>query len=177
MTSLAIIKDDRYLEHDPGTGHPESPDRLRVIHDLIGKEFGALPVIAPRLASQDELALIHDPSYIRTVAETEGKAHSRLDPDTGLSARSYEVARLAVGGLLNGVDALFGNPPHLNPLPAGERTSNRSPLPSGERAGVRGSPARDNPQSEIRNPQSAIDPGGSHVAGCSDDLHSIGAHQ
>jgi acetoin utilization deacetylase AcuC-like enzyme len=41
------------------------------------------------------------------VANTEGKPFSRLDADTGLSARSYEIARLAVGGLLNAVDALF----------------------------------------------------------------------
>src|SRR5512147_80905 len=98
MTSLAIIKDDRYLDHDAGAGHPESPNRLRVIHELIGKEFGGLPVIAPRLAEEDELALVHDSSYIRKVAETEGKGHSRLDPDTGVSERSYEVARLAAGG-------------------------------------------------------------------------------
>lgn len=107
MSSLAIIKDDRYREHNPGLGHPESPDRLRVIYDLIGREFAGLPVIAPRLATESELALIHDPFYIQTVAKTEGKVHSQLDPDTGLSARSYEIARLAAGGLLNGVDALL----------------------------------------------------------------------
>src|SRR5512143_3460497 len=110
MSPLAIIKDDRYLDHEAGAGHPESPERLRVIHELIGMAFGALPVIAPRLAAEDELALVHDTSYIRKVAETEGKAHSRLDPDTGLSARSYEVARLAAGGLLNGIDALLQTP-------------------------------------------------------------------
>ncbi len=120
MPSLAIIKDERYLEHNAGIGHPESPNRLRVINDLIGTEFSNLPVIPPRLAGENELALVHDPAYIRKVAETEGKFHSQLDPDTGLSARSYEVARLAVGGLLNGIDAIFGNPPHLNPLRRGE---------------------------------------------------------
>lgn len=117
MSSLAIIKDDRYLEHEPGDGHPESPDRLRTIHGLIEKEFNALPLITPRLATEDELALIHDPYYIQTVAKTEGRPHSRLDPDTGLSARSYEIARLAAGGLLQAVDVLLGNPPR----PSGER--------------------------------------------------------
>ena len=61
MSSLAIIRDDRYLEHNPGDGHPESPNRLRVIHDLLDKEFADLPKIAPRLATESELALIHDP--------------------------------------------------------------------------------------------------------------------
>jgi acetoin utilization deacetylase AcuC-like enzyme len=107
MSSLAIIRDDRYLEHNPGDGHPESPNRLRVIHDLLDKEFAGLPKIAPRLATESELALVHDPFYIQTVANTEGRVHAQLDPDTGLSARSYEIARLAAGGLLQGVDALL----------------------------------------------------------------------
>jgi len=107
MSSLAIIKDDRYLEHNPGDGHPESPDRLRVIHDLIAKEFSDLPLIEPRVATEDELAAVHDPFYIQTVANTEGRAFSRLDADTGVSARSYRVARLAAGGLLNAVDSLL----------------------------------------------------------------------
>ncbi len=107
MASPALIKDDRYLEHNAGEGHPESPNRLRVIHELIGKEFAELPLIAPRIATEDELALVHDPLYIQTVAKTEGKPFSQLDPDTGLSARSYEIARLAAGGLLQGVDALL----------------------------------------------------------------------
>ena len=106
-SSLALIKDDRYLEHNAGPGHPESPDRLRVIHDLIAKEFPQVPLIAPRPATEDELALVHDPFYIETVARTEGVAFSRLDADTGLSAKSYETARLAVGGLLNAVDSLL----------------------------------------------------------------------
>ena len=107
MSTLAIIKDDRYLEHNPGDGHPESPDRLRVIHDLIAKEFSDLPLIEPRVATEDELAAVHDPFYIQTVANTEGRAFTRLDADTGVSARSYLVARLAAGGLLNAVDALL----------------------------------------------------------------------
>ena len=111
MSSLAIIKDDRYLEHIAGEGHPESPNRLRVIHDLIAKEFSGLPLIEPRLATEDELAAVHDPFYIQTVANTEGRAFSRLDADTGLSARSYQVARLAAGGLLQAVDALLAPGP------------------------------------------------------------------
>ncbi len=105
--TVAIIRDNRYREHDPGEGHPESPDRLRVIDDLIERDYGSLPLIPPRLATQSELALIHDPHYIQTVANTEGRPSSHLDADTGLSARSYEIARLAVGGLLEAVDALL----------------------------------------------------------------------
>lgn len=159
MPSLAIIKDNRYLEHNAGEGHPESPNRLRVVHDLIQREFNDLPLIPPRLATENELALVHEPSYVRMVAGTEGRARSQLDPDTGLSARSYEIARLAAGGLLEAVDGLLGTPPHLNPLPAGERTTDTPPLPSGERAGVRGG-------STLRTPNSVfafVRPPGHHA--------------
>ena len=116
MASLAIIKDERYLEHNAGEGHPESPNRLRVIHDLINTEFSDLPLIQPRLATEDELALVHDPFYIQIVANTAGRVHSQLDADTGLSARSYEISRLAAGGLLQGIDALL-NPQSAIPNP------------------------------------------------------------
>ena len=107
MSSLAIIRDDRYLEHNPGQGHPESPNRLKVIHEVIDKEFANLPRLQPRAATEGELSLVHDPFYIETVSRTDGKAFSRLDPDTALSARSYQVARLAAGGLLQAVDTLL----------------------------------------------------------------------
>lgn len=113
--SISLIRDERYREHNPGEGHPESPDRLRVIDALLDAEFRDLPLISPRLATEDELALVHDPLYIRQVANTEGTAFSRLDLDTGLSARSYEIARLAAGGLLNGVDALLAPGPGTRP--------------------------------------------------------------
>jgi len=129
--TLAIIKDDRYLEHNPGDGHPESPERLRVIYDLIEKEFNDLPLIEPRVATEDELSSVHDPFYIKTVAKTEGRAFSRLDADTGVSTRSYLVARLAVGGLLNAVDQILG--PSHSALRVEKAPSPFFPLPPGER--------------------------------------------
>jgi acetoin utilization deacetylase AcuC-like enzyme len=115
MSSVAIIRDDRYLEHNAGEGHPESPNRLLVLHDLIDKEFASLPLITPRFATHEELALVHDVSYITWVAGTHGKFYTQLDSDTGLSARSYDTARLAAGALLQAVDSL------LTPTPLGLR--------------------------------------------------------
>ena len=40
------------------------------------------------------------------MARTEGVPFSRIDMDTGLSARSYEIARLAAGGLLEAIDSI-----------------------------------------------------------------------
>jgi acetoin utilization deacetylase AcuC-like enzyme len=110
IPTVALVKDERYLEHKPGEGHPERPARLRAIHDLINSEFSNLPLIEPRPATTDEIALVHDPFYIQTVANTQNTPFSRLDADTALSARSYEIALLAAGGLLQAVDTLYQNP-------------------------------------------------------------------
>ena len=101
--TVSIIRDNRYLEHDPGGGHPESPNRLRVIYDLIEQKYSGLPLVPPRHATESELALVHDPFYIQTVANTEGRPSSHLDADTGLSSRSYEIARLAYHDILTGL--------------------------------------------------------------------------
>ena len=50
-----IMFDDRMLGHDPGAGHPERPERLRVLHDRF-RDAPGLARIGARLASADELA-------------------------------------------------------------------------------------------------------------------------
>jgi len=38
MSKTGVVTDPLYIKHDPGMGHPESPDRLRAIYSLIEKE-------------------------------------------------------------------------------------------------------------------------------------------
>ncbi len=104
-----IVKDWRYLEHWIGENHPESPKRLEAVYRAIEEDpdLASLPLIEPRLATEEELAFIHTPSYIESIRETEGRPRVYLDPDTCTSARSYEVARLAVGGVLEAVDQVM----------------------------------------------------------------------
>jgi len=103
-----IVKDERYLRHDAGFGHPESPQRLEATHaileapDMVGK----FVEIEPRYAAHEEIALIHSLSYINLVASTAGKPFVSLDPDTATTPESYDVAKLAVGGLCNAIDSV-----------------------------------------------------------------------
>ena len=103
-----IIMDKRYMEHDMGAFHVENPKRLEIIYDMIEKEI-SFPFlkIEPRLANQDEIEMIHTPSYINSIRETAGKESVILDPDTSTSARSNEVALLAAGGVLNAIDLIM----------------------------------------------------------------------
>ncbi len=60
-------------------------------------------VIAPRAATHEQLARVHDSDYIRRIADTAGRAVA-LDPDTYTSPESYDVARLAAGAAVEAVE-------------------------------------------------------------------------
>jgi len=104
-----IVKDQRYLQHSAGAYHPESPERLAAVHAMLDKP----PIsqkfiqIAPREATHKEIEMIHAPSYVEYIASTAGKDSVYLDADTATSPESYEIAKLAVGGLLNAIDAVM----------------------------------------------------------------------
>jgi len=103
-----IVQDTRYMEHGAGVDHPESPERLAAIYDMLAlPEMAAKFIRIPaRPATIDELAMVHQRSYIDMVADTAGKSFTPLDPDTATTAESFTVALLAAGGLLNAIDGV-----------------------------------------------------------------------
>ena len=102
MNRTGIVKDERYLEHVMDPGHPESPERLRAIYQMLEEEEmkGHFEEVKPRLATREELEMIHSSPYIDLVASTASKPYFRLDGDTSTCAKSYETALLAAGGFL-----------------------------------------------------------------------------
>jgi acetoin utilization deacetylase AcuC-like enzyme len=60
-------------------------------------------VAEPARAPADALYRVHDASYVRALDRNAGRA-TRLDPDTYTSPESYEIATLAAGAALAGVD-------------------------------------------------------------------------
>jgi acetoin utilization deacetylase AcuC-like enzyme len=103
----AILIDPRYRDHDPGPGHPERPDRVAVIEDLVRSWHGApFERVDARAASESEVLTAHASRLLERLRATQGLAHSRIDADTQTSARSYETALLAAGGLLELVDSV-----------------------------------------------------------------------
>lgn len=101
MRKTGIVSDKRYMNHQAGPFHPESPRRLEVVYTMLEEPdmAGRFQEIPVRRAEREELLLIHSPEYVDRVAATEGKNFSSLDPDTATSSGSYEAALLAAGGL------------------------------------------------------------------------------
>jgi len=106
--NTGIVKDKRYMEHDMGPFHVETPKRIEAIYRMIEEKIDfSLPVIKPRPATEKELEFIHTPGHISRVKSTAGKEHVQLDPDTSTSPKSWEVACLAAGGVLKAVDLIL----------------------------------------------------------------------
>ncbi len=106
MRKTAILKDDLFLEHNPGFDHVESPDRLRVIYEQLRSPAASKNFLFPQCkpASKETLALNHTAAHIARVAATAGKTFAVLDPDTHTSPRSYEAACLAAGAVVQATE-------------------------------------------------------------------------
>jgi len=104
-----IVRDLRYLNHVMDPFHPESPERLVSLYAMLDERDmkGGYEAIEPRLASHDEIGMVHTRHYIDLVAATAGKMHTYLDPDTSTCPESYETALLAAGGMMNAIDAVM----------------------------------------------------------------------
>lgn len=96
------------MDHDMGAFHVESPRRIEAIYRMVENEISfPYSEIEPRMAKEEEIEMVHSSSYINVIKETSGKERVILDPDTATSARSYEVALLAAGGLLKAIDSIM----------------------------------------------------------------------
>jgi acetoin utilization deacetylase AcuC-like enzyme len=111
---LVLVSSDAFERHLTPPGHPERPERAHVF-DAVATAWraGGGEVRPPRPATREELAAVHDGEHIERIAGTAGRA-TMLDPDTFTSPESYDLACLAAGATLVGVDhTLAGQGPAL----------------------------------------------------------------
>ena len=112
MRRTAYVYDDRYLLHDPGSWHPERPDRLKAIQTSL-KDSGVLELLIqlkPYPAPLAWVERLHDPDYIRRFQEACRRGEQVFDvQDCGISPESYEIALLAAGGVMAAADAIMGD--------------------------------------------------------------------
>jgi acetoin utilization deacetylase AcuC-like enzyme len=99
-----LYYDPRFLEHGVAD-HPERPRRLS--HLIANLERTGLladcrrPTWMP--ASIDRLALVHDRKYLAAISQLAASGGGHADPDTVVTAKSFEVAQLAAGAVCDAV--------------------------------------------------------------------------
>jgi acetoin utilization deacetylase AcuC-like enzyme len=104
--SLILIHSERFLDHRPPPGHPERVERGEVMSGVASRwtQRGRI-VQPPRPATFAELRRVHSDAYLSRIDATAGRAVS-LDPDTYTSPDSRDVALLAAGAAISGVEAI-----------------------------------------------------------------------
>ncbi len=106
MKKTGLLYDERYLNHNTGLYHPETPDRLRVIYKGL-TEAGLLPklkLIPARPAEMKWVESVHDKAYIKRFRELSLSGERTFDyPDNQICTETFDTAILAVGGILDAV--------------------------------------------------------------------------
>jgi acetoin utilization deacetylase AcuC-like enzyme len=97
------------LQHDPGSGHPESPARLAAVTSALRQALPQLRWIEAPLATRAQLARVHARELVSSVLDTVTTTSLRLDPDTVLSPGSAQAALRACGAGIAAVDAVLGD--------------------------------------------------------------------
>jgi acetoin utilization deacetylase AcuC-like enzyme len=105
MARTGLIYHPIYLEHETDS-HPERKERLITTLEKIKSSGLGLEFITPRSATLEEVGMIHSPGYIDQVRATSERGGGYLDLDTVISARSYDAALMAAGGVITGVEAV-----------------------------------------------------------------------
>ncbi|MFZ5449827.1 MAG: histone deacetylase [Thermodesulfobacteriota bacterium] len=110
MRRTGYVFSQRYLLHDPGTWHPERPDRLKAIHTCLEEDniLDLVVRLTPDYAPLKWVERLHDPDYIRRFKQACEKGQRIFGvPDCGINKESYQIALLAVGGVMAAVDAVM----------------------------------------------------------------------
>lgn len=102
MEPLGLVLDERFLSYETTPFSPENPERIAFIYEQL-KGRGWYRWIEPKMASPEELALVHGQAYIEEVKELSEKG-GRLAPDTWIAPGGFEVSALAVGGVIRAIE-------------------------------------------------------------------------
>jgi acetoin utilization deacetylase AcuC-like enzyme len=104
----AIIWSDVYQDHDTGS-HPESPQRIAALKRALtgAGVFDSHAVLDPQPARLEQVLAVHAPQLIDLIQRAARQGGAWLDPDTYVSADSYDVALLAAGGACLAVDVVM----------------------------------------------------------------------
>ncbi len=107
---IGIVYHQDYLIHTQ-SHHPERKERLEYITQRLNAEKVDDLVIKkdPQPALVEEIELVHEPYYIKSVEDACLQGKSFLDMDTYILPESYRVALLSTGGAITGLRSIMNN--------------------------------------------------------------------
>lgn len=108
--TTAIVYHEIYEKHLTGPGHPETPERYKVVIDALRDDqafWKGLKAIAPEKASQGLVQAAHTKEHFKRVEDAFANGFAALDGDTMISMQSFDAAMFAAGGAITAVDAVM----------------------------------------------------------------------
>jgi acetoin utilization deacetylase AcuC-like enzyme len=118
--TTGLVHDERFFWVELGAYLPlgpltqpfpamDSPDGKRRILNLLRASgiFDQLTSLKPRMATEDELALVHTRDYIARVKELSEGYGGPVGDYTAICAGAYDICRLAAGGCITAFDAVL----------------------------------------------------------------------
>ena len=110
---VAVFTDELFLKHEIEPGHPESPDRLRAVYEMLDRyeKRDELDLRTPRDATEEELLRVHTYEYVEQVKATASKDRYRFDLDTATNRHSYAAGRRAAGAAIGAAEAVLSGSP------------------------------------------------------------------
>lgn len=124
--TTGLVWDEWYMWHDTGSAaaflpaggpiqpgtHVENPEPKRRFHNLLDFSgvLDTLRSIEPRQATREELLRFHTPEYVDEIAEQSAESGGDAGDLTPFGPDSYDIARLATGGVIEATDAVVDGP-------------------------------------------------------------------
>ncbi|KAM3571781.1 hypothetical protein VYU27_006185 [Nannochloropsis oceanica] len=118
-STTGYVWHERYMWHHGGkyawnewiqpTRHFESPESKRRLHNLLDASglLEKLVRIPPRLATVEEITRFHTAEYVAKIQRLSAEYGGEAGDFATFGKGSYDIARLAVGGVLEAVDAVI----------------------------------------------------------------------
>lgn len=103
---VGYVYDERMLDHRPGHGHPECPQRIKSVHQRCRPLLNSCIQVPAVMASIADLSPAHTTEYVQQVVDgcnraKSGKNQHRFDEDTVASSGTLDAALLAAGSTMD----------------------------------------------------------------------------
>jgi acetoin utilization deacetylase AcuC-like enzyme len=111
MPATGILTDTRFRRHDTGDGHLEARARLAVIDEAL-EASGLLQDclrLEPQPATDAVIQFVHTHDYLTRLDAACRQGYPYIDvPDSAICPESFEIARLAAGGVVEAARRIAG---------------------------------------------------------------------
>ena len=109
MSTLLVHNKSSFMGHETPPGHPERPDRIRIIDETLAQEdFSTLVRVEAPLGQEVDIARAHPTDYITKIKSAiPSSGLAALDGDTTVSNGSWDAAIRGVGACCLAVDEVI----------------------------------------------------------------------